>query len=522
MRALLPKRRFMAFFAIPFVFYLLGCSGTLCLAEYAAALKPSGIQEISSPVRWGNVLQIAPSRWMMIGSGLVCYSNDQGVTWSKSEPLHRPIRYAIRLNSGKIGGIGKTHFWVSADQGKTWRKAGKIYTSDIPASPYANTLIQAKRGRLILPVRFGGGAAHDGIYRRNLAKGTLNGRTVTVEGHAHFPEPDIAFVYYSDDEGATWRKSDGGIVIWHNDGYGGMWPCDEPNVVELRDGSIDMYCRTTLGRFYKAHSSDLPPVAGKEDRKAFLAGQRFDLPVPTNLAASYSPCAIKRISKTGDLLIVWNQVSPEEIRAGYRRGRLSSAISQDDGKTWKYFRTIDTVVLPPAGRIRPSESPQMVRSLDYVGILPKCYGTVDYPSVSIVEDVVFVSWDRRYIDPRVSCRHQGRRLRRVPLSFFYQDEKPSPKGPKLFLELATDGRGPAMVELATTYDKGTFFCSSKELGKYLKWQGGSAGKDIFGPIDQVISCMGWEADIVSRHVSDSERPPYVLIKPRHPHVQDQN
>ena len=459
---------------------------------------------------------------MMIGDGRICYTNDQGKTWSEPVSLNTPIEYAIRLNSGKLGGITKGDFYTSTDEGKTWSKCGRIYTSNVPAAPYQNTLIQTQHGRLILPVRFCRGAAHEGISAVSTAKGTLNGRMVTIEGHAHFPEPDIAFVYYSDDEGFTWKKSDGGIMIWLVDGYGGMWPCDEPNVVELKDGSIAMYCRTTLGRIYVAHSIDASSIDAKGNQQAYVAGQRFDLPVPTELVASYSPCAIKRIPKTGDLLIIWNQVSAEEIRAGYRRGRLSSAISRDDGKTWKHFRTIDTAILPPLGQVMPDARPQLVRSLDYVGLLPKNYGNVDYPALSIVDEYVFISWGKSIKDPALRDDKHGRRLRRIPLSFLYQDEKPLPSGPKLLLQLPReDKKGSVTQELAGLYYEGTPFCSSKELAKYLKSPVGSMGKDFFGPVAQVVSCMGWKADIDTSHANDPENP-YVLIKPSHPHVKPGN
>ena len=69
------------------------------------------------------------------------------------------IDYAIRLNSGKLGGPaaisgpdspiverGLLIFYLSADEGKTWEKRAKIQVGKVPGWPYANTLIQTQSG----------------------------------------------------------------------------------------------------------------------------------------------------------------------------------------------------------------------------------------------------------------------------------------------------------------------------------------------------------------------------------------
>jgi hypothetical protein len=59
------------------------------------------------------------------------------------------------------------------------------------------------------------------------------------------------------------------------------------------------------------------------------------------LASSYSPCRLGILPGTGDMVVIWNQVSREEIRKGLRRCRLSSAVSSDGGRTWAHFKNID-------------------------------------------------------------------------------------------------------------------------------------------------------------------------------------
>ena len=147
------------------------------------------------------------------------------------------------------------------------------------------------------------------------------------------------------------------------------------------------------------------------------------------------PCRMRRIPSTGDLLIVWNQVSADEIRGSYSRCRLSSAVSTDDGKTWQHFRTIDRSVLPPAGRVEPEPESAMARAIDWVGEVSDDWGHLDYPNIGFAEDNVVVSWTRAV--PRPLPGHaQGARLLVAPVSWFYEDEEPyesPPNSPRLIV-----------------------------------------------------------------------------------------
>jgi hypothetical protein len=471
--------------------------------------------EMAAPIEMPSVLKARDGRLMMIGAGKVAYSQDGGKTWTAPATLPVAVRFAVRLASGKLGGPGPDGlFFVSADDGKTWQPAGKMSAGPVPASPYeagaSATLVQTRSGRLLMPVRFTDGAGHMGLYDAAGAWGTLNGKLRPIEGHAHYPEPDNAHVLYSDDEGKTWSRSEGGIMIWHEDGYGGMWPCDEPTIVEARDGALLLFLRTTLGRVYVARSGPVDCVDREGRRVQFPAGHRFDHPQPTSLAGSYSPCTVQRIAKTGDLLLVWNQVSGDEIRAGYRRGRLSSAISKDDGKTWQHFRTVDRVVLPPAGRVEPDPQPRMARGLDYVGVLPEDYGAVDYPTVEIVDDTVFLFWYRVVVQARPGDV-TGRRLWVVPLSWFYRDEPPLPPGPKLVLKVpAGDGKGWNTSTIPAQYYDGRFYVRLNDLATELKSPVGRLGYNLFAPLHQVITCLGWSLQYDLSRLKDPKDPQLVV------------
>jgi len=481
--------------------------------------------ELAAPIPAPSVLKTKDGRLMMIGSGRRCVSQDGGKTWTKPEALPVGVSFAIRLASGKLAGPGPGDlFFVSEDEGGTWKAVGKMAAGAVPGTPYESgasaVLIQARSGRLLVPVRFTEGAGHSGLYDGSGAWGTLQGKLRRIEGHAHFPEPDIAHVLFSDDEGKTWSRSEGGIMVWHGDGYGGMWPCDEPTAVEAKDGAILLFLRTTLGRVYVARSGPVDCVDREGRRVQCSPGQRFDHPQPTPLASSYSPCVVRRIPNSGDLLLVWNQVSGDEIRAGYRRGRLSSAISKDDGRTWQHFRTIDRIVLPPAGRVDPDPQPRMVRALDYVGVLPDDYGAVDYPTVEIVEETAFVFWYRSVVRPRPGDV-TGRRLWVVPLGWFYQDEPPLPAGPRLLLKAPIgDGKSFNTVEIPAQFFEGRFYTRLSDLANHLPSPVGRLGYDLRAPVDQVITCLGWRAHYDRSHLEDRDDP-RMIVWCTHPHEQNQ-
>ena len=476
--------------------------------------------EMSAPLTYPSVHKASDGRLIMIGGGRMCVSTDGGKSWSKPQGLAAPVKFAIRLRCGKLGGPGADgHFYVSADEGQSWQKRGLMRAGNVPASPYEGgaVLIQTRTGRLVMPVRFTGGAGHMGQYDFAGCWGTLNGKLRHIEGHAHWPEPDNTYVLYSDDEGRSWQRSEGGIMIWHQEGYGGMWPVDEPTVVEATNGDILLFVRNTLGRLYIVRSRPVSYINRQGKRVAFPAGHQFDHPQPTGLAMSYSPCVVRRIAKTGHLLLVWNQVSGAEIRAGYRRGRLSAAISKDDGATWQHFRTVDRLVVPPRGRVAPDPEPRMARGLDYVGILPADFGHVSYPTVEVVDETVFLFWSRTVVQPR-SGDVTGRRLWVLPLSWFYTEEPPLPPGPKLILRVpAGDGKSWNSFEIPADWYEGRHYCNSRDLETYLKSPVGRLGFDMYAPLHQIITCLGWTPHYDRTHLKDKESPRLVVYC-THPHA----
>jgi len=467
--------------------------------------------EITPPTGWPTILKAADGRLMMVGGGRIRYSKDGGRIW-ETGVQGVPVAYAIRLKSGKLAGLSGQNFYLSEDEGKTWQKQDETPQGANAGGPYPNTLFQTRTGQLMLPTR-STHSGHQGLYDSSGSWGTLGNKLVHTEGHAHFPETDMGYMCRSVDEGKHWSRSNGSILIWHKNGVGGMWPCDEPSVVDGRNGDIYMLMRTTLGRIYISRSGPVNYYNARGQNITYPAGVNFDYPQPTSLAGSYSPCAIT-VLKNDDWLIVWNQVSGDEIRAGYRRGRLSSAISKDDGKTWEHHRTIDSVVLPPAGRVEPDAEPRMARGLDYVGIMPDDFGSVSYSCLSVVDDQVFIFYSRVVVRPR-SGDVAGRRMRVLPLSWFYQEQPPLKPGPRLVIQTpSADGRNWNTHDVPSIYDNGRFHINSKDVQTFLKSSMGRLGANIQAPLHQVITCLGWKPGYDRSHMDDADDP-RLLVRCNH-------
>ena len=258
-------------------------------------------------------------------------------------------------------------------------------------------------GRLVLPVCMccnAGQHINDTMQR---GEGWWKGNKVRTESHGHWPELQITHVYYSDDEGQTWSRCEGCILGWLYRGWGNLVSTDEPGLEQLKDGRLIMLMRSTVGRLLQSFSED--------------EGEHWTVPEPSPLASSNSPCALKKIPQTGDLLCVWNQVSADEIRQGKWRGRLSAAITSD-GQTWQHFRTIERHGrMSEADRIEPEELLIICRSLDDVGDLPADWGTSDYATIAFHNDEVIIAYPhcKGIAEDLVSAM----KIRVLPLDWFY-------------------------------------------------------------------------------------------------------
>ena len=190
---------------------------------------------------------------------------------------------------GQGGGLPAISF--SSDEGKTWSKPLIIGSPKDEGPWYAmnDRMIQIRSGRLIIPAATIGGKGGEG-------------------------DNEVGYCFFSDDVGATWKKSTGRAEISVNPGLGMQEPC----VVERKDGSLLMLARTGKGSHYKSISTD--------------GGLTWSEPKSTTLISAASPSTLRRMPD-GRLFVLYLHARP--IGNGYfPRNPFVYAVSDDDGETW--------------------------------------------------------------------------------------------------------------------------------------------------------------------------------------------
>lgn len=248
------------------------------------------------------------------------YSSDNGATWTDEDVTVVPNEgdwnvmsvSLLRLADDRIALFYarknsledcRPLMRISTDEAKTWSEPTVIIDDQVGYYVLNNDrVVQLKSGRLIVPV-----ALH------NLPE---------------YKKPDWAgkiMCYLSDDAGQTWRRSESELIGRSDDGS--RVTLQEPGVVELKDGRVMMFCRTTSGCQYISYSQD--------------GGNTWSDFGPSNIISPCSPASIERIPKTGDLLLVWN--NHENVDAAHRGKRtpLNVAVSSDEGETWTKVKTLE-------------------------------------------------------------------------------------------------------------------------------------------------------------------------------------
>jgi hypothetical protein len=185
----------------------------------------------------------------------------------------------------------------STDGGVTWSRPTKLPFEGFAILP-GDSAIQLDGGRVLVPVwKYFNGA-----------------------------KSSSSFCFYSDDRGMTWEKSNEITAPKGSSGRRADPAAEEPKIVELTDGRLKMFLRTYLGSFFVSYSED--------------QGATWSDPVDSGIVAPGSMPTIKRLP-TGDLLLIYNWGKPETIVGPWPRSHLASAISQDDGKNFSFWRLLD-------------------------------------------------------------------------------------------------------------------------------------------------------------------------------------
>jgi sialidase-1 len=234
------------------------------------------------------------------------YSDDEGRTWNKEDvkivgqegKLNVISVSLLRLRSGEIALFYlkiKSEsdcipmLRISNDEAKSWSDPIACI-SDKPGYFVLNNnrVIQLENGRILFAV-----ALHQSFKER---RGSI-------------------WSYYSDDSGRTWipgnEASNPDSII-----------TQEPGVVELKNGDIMMFMRTTDGVQYLSFSKDKGISWSSVERSI--------------IKSPCSPASITRIPSSGDLLMVWNNNGENQ-----KRTPLNIAISKDEGKSWEKIKILE-------------------------------------------------------------------------------------------------------------------------------------------------------------------------------------
>jgi hypothetical protein len=401
----------------------------------------------------GRILQMANTRFST--------SDDGGVTWSATYQLKdingdlvggggsslvklsgrglglACYRFDPNQQSGTAGGArpgAHCVFWRSEDQGRTWLPPVRITSPESGTACLQDALLRTSSGRIILPVDnyIGQATGPDGGPLPFDGK-LVDNQWVSTSAHFFDPHFSTVAVYYSDDDGRTWKRNRDGdlfILLEANANYNFV---SEPCVAEVTPGRLLMVMRNGLGRLFQAWSTD--------------NGETWTRPQPTSLAATTTPAKIRSLPN-GHLLIVWNQESEEEVRRGYNRTRLSSAISRNGGSVWEFFQNIESL-LPgtrvepgPIRAVRPAEvyrrpgQPALERDPKFVQAV-EAHGRWSYPSVFVLKDRVIIAHTYGVFeaDPDkaqlvVSSQKPGKKINQkqkvLPLKWFYGGKEPAP------------------------------------------------------------------------------------------------
>ena len=242
---------------------------------------------------------------------------------------------AILLRDGSFGCVAKGKYFVSSDDGISWRPRGEIRSG--PTRIDGGLLVEDKEGTLLLVYRDDAslklehtkdnaplpgatlqvwcvrstdcgktwaahrrlidgycGAMIDAICTRS------NKLVVPLQELRYNPPRHVTVVFASTDGGSTWNRSADLDVGGNGLEDGGF----EPTVAQRADGSLLMLLRTSRDRLWWAESRD--------------DGLRWTLPTPTDIKASNSPSFLLSL-QSGRLALVWNPLYPEGKKDWPRR-----------------------------------------------------------------------------------------------------------------------------------------------------------------------------------------------------------
>ena len=252
-------------------------------------------------------------------------------------------------NYGENAATNRPMYLSSLDQGKTWQT--KYLPKDLPyadqKSPISGEYIRIFTGNgKVYALRTEGGLEGGrSIVKIDDKLGIMNKPPIFIRGGkrvisaAHRTDRTGAYVYYSDDDGRSWKISQQVNAPKHvKSGFhqGIRWNhgAVEPTIVELQDGRLWMIMRTAQDKHYQSFSTD--------------GGETWSEATPSPFYGTITMPTLYRMHD-GRLLFFWCNTTPlPELPTATgvwddvftNRDAVHVAISEDDGKTWKGFREL--------------------------------------------------------------------------------------------------------------------------------------------------------------------------------------
>ena len=405
-------------------------------------------QSYGHSVSWA---ELPDGRIILAAAGAFSISDDGGLSWSEphrghvgnGDLLQAPANSLVRLSDGSIGIAyavrpqddgnrydRRIYFRRSSDEGRTWGPPALVNAGP-SMCVLQDVLLRASSGRLLLPVYTSLGQGRFHQEGAPFVGGYVSGNFVSTDAHFFDPHFAAVNVYRSDDEGLTWQRNrDGELLIVL--GYGGHYQSvAEPSVCEVAPKRLLMMMRTRLGRLFQAWSED--------------DGETWTRPQPTQLASTQAPAQVRTFKNTGHLLCVFTQQGEREIRQGFIRTRLSSAISRNGGGVWEHFQNVESLheqthvepgpidVVKPDGRYPMGPGGAVECDPESVVPLPVGYGRWSYPSVLVLDDRVLISHTYSRYDETGTVAKDGvtSKLKVLPISWFYGGAGPGAENPVL-------------------------------------------------------------------------------------------
>ena len=240
-------------------------------------------------------------------------STDGGITWSEPWIILSNAAGAVNVNKPKLFWLGdrtlglvyvqiesegksNVYFRRSYDLGKNWEDPVRItemYSEFFNIMTSGNAVLRLDSGRILVAT-------------------TVSEYESDIRNKAH-----RAVVWYSDDEGASWQRTDGTVVLANT--------VLEACIAPLDNGDLLMTMRTRReGKIYQTISCD--------------QGNTWAQPVAVeNMVTPSSPNLVASIPATGDILLIWNN---EFATDNGTRNPVTSAVSSDHGLTYKNIRNV--------------------------------------------------------------------------------------------------------------------------------------------------------------------------------------